>query len=367
MRAGDHRWLAWGALCILLAAGLTGCWDQRPVETRAAVTAIGIDPGKHPGLYRFTFVFPNVTTTTTSIATTPATQEFFHYTVSAANLADAFSAIQRRQSRVLYLGQIRLLALSTRVPSEVWRRFLQTAVQSGPMVLTFVVVGTSNAQSLVALVPPSEVVPELALYRTLTCDCQPFLVASRAWHVWVQMETPGITPIVPQVMVHEDNYVLRGIDLLAPGRPVTWPLADTWGWAYATGHVHEGTVTVNERGEPVTVGRILGHQDLSFHVLDGRIVLNDHLRYTGQLVAGGDALGNPITTDRTIERAVASRLLTMAQQAVKRAQASGTDPFGWHRDLHWTDASAASPGLSWRRWQVRLTVQFLLQNEGVLR
>ena len=369
MRSRRLRWVIRGVLGWCLVISLTGCWDQRPVETRAAVAALGIDPGAQPGDYRFTVVFPNVTTTATSIASTPTNQEYFHYTVSAPNLPDALAAIQRQQSRALYLGQIRLVAISTRLPTTVWRRLVQSTVQSGRMVLTFVVVGTPQAEALVTLAPPSEVVPELALYRTLTCQCQPFRITGRAWHLWVQMETPGMTPVVPQVERHADHYVLHGLTLLTPGRPVVWSPLDTWGWAYATGHVHEGLVTVHVQDDPVTVGRIHGHAVITFHVLGEHIVVDDHLQYTGQLVAGGDALGNPLATDRAVERAAALHVLAQVEHAVHQAQATGSDPFGWHRDLLWTDStvSARSLGESWRHWQVRVTVQFLLHNEGVLR
>ena len=354
-------------ILLTLCTTLVGCWDQRPVETRGAVAAIGVDPGSRPGVYRFTVVFPNVTTTASSLATTPSDQEFFHYTVQEPNLTAALAAVQRRQSRSLYLGQIRILALSTRLAPTVWGRVMRSAVQSGRMVLTFAVVGTPNAQALVSLSPHSEVVPELALYRALTCHCQPILVANRAWRVWAEMETPGVTPDVSHVGLQDAGFVIRGIDLVTPRAIMSWSLPQTWGWAYFTGHVNEGSLTVAVAGHLITVGRIRGRIQQSFTVVGHQIQMHNQLTYTGQLVSGGDALGNPLETDQRVDQAVAVRLLALCQQALATAEASAVDPFGWHRDLQWTHTDAGVCGDTWSCWRVTTAVHFRVRNEGILR
>ncbi|MDA8194879.1 MAG: hypothetical protein M0Z53_12910 [Thermaerobacter sp.] len=351
---------------------LSGCWDQRPVETRAAVVALGIDPGRSRSLFRYTFVFPNVTTTATSLAATPSSQEFFTVTVESQSLTGALSAAQQRQSRSLYLGQVRLIALSTRLPVTVWRNTLNSAVQSGRFVLTFWLVGTSHARRLVSLSPPSEVVPEVAVYRALSCHCQPIRWTQRAWRLWVQSQTPGITPWVPAVSTEGSRFLLHGLDVIGPTQVESWNRTQTGGWGYLTGRVRNGFLTMHQSGgQSYTVGQIHGRSALRIVTQAHGVDVQDSLRYTGVLEGNTVGSGWSGTFEHQAEMAAAHHILRLAVQAWQKARATHTDPFGWHRDWRWQDEAGAlrhpSATGSWQDWNIRVAVHFRIRNEGVVR
>lgn len=365
-----RRRIAWCGLLCSLGVLLGGCWDQRPVESRAAVSGIAIGPTGHPGWYRYTLVFPNVTTTPSSLATTPSSQQFYHLTVTAPTLGAALTAAQLQQSRLLYLGQVRVVALSARLPSAVWRTTLESLVQSGRFVLTFWLVGSRQPERVATLAPPSEVVPEVAVYRALSCHCQPLLWSDRAWRVWTRAVTPGTTAWAPNVDATGDHFALTGLDVLTPRGIVSWPWPATWGWGYLTGHVRDGTVTgQGAPGQsPWVLTRLHGSAHLTFATSPRGVTVTDVLQYRGTLATGGADAG---TGSGDVQRAATRQVTALAWGAIRRAQSEGVDPFGWHRDWGWTDAEAAAAhpswGRSWAAWKVQVRVTVAIANEGVLR
>ena len=357
----------WGLIIILLLLSASGCWDQRPVETRAAVTSIGVDPGHRPGLYRFTVVFPNVTTTAGTISTVPANQEYFHETVQAPSLLDAFQSIQRRQSRSLYLGQVRVLALSTHLAPQDWHTMLEEAAGAGKVVLTFVVVGTNNAHRLVTLIPPTEAVPELALYRALTCNCQPVKIPNRAWHVWDQMNTPGVTPIVIHVSVTRGVFSQDGLDLVTPHHIISWPFPTVVGWAYLLGRVRKGMVTIPVQRGTVIVARIHGTAHLSSHPQGSLVSAVDQLTYTGRLAGGHFPVRHLSQVEHQLTPIIARRILALCDNTWHQAQRIQADPFGWHRSLLWQNTTEGFRTLTtWKAWHVTFVVHFHIHSQGVL-
>lgn len=365
-----RRRMAWCGLLCSLGVLLGGCWDQRPVESRAAVSAIAIGPTRHPGWYRYTFVFPNVTTTPSSLATTPSSQQFYHLTVTAPTLGEALTAAQLRQSRLLYLGQVRIVALSVRLPSAVWRATLEDMVQSGRFVLTYWLVGSRQAERVATLAPPSEVVPEVAVYRALSCHCQPLLWSDRAWRVWTRTVTPGDTAWVPNVEAMGDHFTLTGLDMLTPHGVSVWAWPATWGWGYLTGHVQNGTLTGQGTSgqRPWVLTRLHGSTHLTFVSSPRGVTVTDVLQYRGTL-AGGGADAEP--GSRAVQEAAARQITALAWGAIRRARTERVDPFGWHRDWGWTDAEAAAThpswGRSWAAWHVQVRVTVAIANDGVLR
>lgn len=365
-----RRRIAWWGLLCSLGVLLGGCWDQRPVESRAAVSAMAVEPIRHPGWYRYTFVFPNVTTTPSSLATTPSSQQFYHLTVVAPTLGTALTDAQLRQSRLLYLGQVRVVALSVRLPARMWQATLEDMVQSGRFVMTYWLVGSRHPERVVTLAPASEVVPEVAVYRALSCHCQPLLWSDRAWRVWTHVVTPGDTAWVPNVAATGDHFALTGLDVLTPRGIAFWPWSATWGWGYLTAHVRNGTLTgvAGPGHSPWVLTRLHGTNHLTFTSSLRGVTVTDVLQYRGTLAGGGAEAG---TATRRVQREAARRIADMAWGAIRRAQAEGVDPFGWHRDWAWTDAEAAAAhpswGRTWAAWHVQVRVRVAIANEGVLR
>jgi hypothetical protein len=263
------------------------------VEDRAAVAAIGVDPTRTPGVERYTFTFPNVTTTTSSLASISSARQFFTISVAAANLLQALAKVQRRESRTLYLGQVRIVCLSSRLPTATWQQCLNLLADSGRFVLTTWVVAAPNAASLVAAAPPTEVVPEVALYNALACRCQALRWPGRAWRLWAEALTPGVSPATVLVESHGAAFILTQLIVVGATRLSVWNPEATAGWAYLTDHVLRDTVTVPLKPVPVVVTLIRGHSQIAFHRRGPDLIAHSTLWYSGVLVGvrgGADAV-----------------------------------------------------------------------------
>ena len=346
-------------------SGITGCWDEKPVEWRAVVASIGIDPTCQPGIERYTFTFPNVTLTTSSLSTTPANQEFYIITLRSRSLMSALSALEDRQSRSLYVGEVRVLVLSTRLAPHAWESALNAAADSGRFILTFWTVATPNAATLVRLVPPMEVVPEVALYRALNCKCQPIVWPGRAWRLWQESVTPGISPVVAEAVPEDDTFRLGPLTVLGK-KTWVWNSQASRGWAYLTSHIHRESMIVQVPQGRFTLGLIRGHARISFRFDRDTVRIVDRLSYFGSLTTNVP-LAHSVELDRALERVASSRIYADAEAAWHRALATSTDPMGWHRDAHWTDARIpTSPQPSWRGWSLTVIVHFTVRDDGVL-
>ncbi|NMP24096.1 hypothetical protein [Sulfobacillus harzensis] len=353
-------------LLITLMVSLTGCWDQHPVEFRAAVAAIAVDPTAKAGEYAFTFLFPNITVTATSIAETASNQQFYAIHVRAPTLVRAITSVQRRHSRSLYLGQIRVLYLSTQLPVSMWQQTLKESADSGRFVLTFWVVGAPKAGDALLVTPPTEVVPDVVLYRALNSRIQPDHWPGRAWRLWRDMVTPGVSPAVIDVHPHGDQIAIHQLAVIG-NHVVLWsPMAST-GWAYLTGRVIREAATVKVGGHSLTVGLIHGRTRLRVVKSSGQFVVKARLVYTGELVGNVSGAGDSIEEERQVEAAVVHHIQGQVLDAWHTALKTHTDPMGFHRLGNWENATIPADAHDWAHWALDLKVRFTLRDEGVLR
>ncbi len=352
-------------LGIVLVLVLTGCWDQRPVESRAAVAAIGIDPTPFRGIQRYTFMFPDSTITASSLSSTTRSQEFYPLSVTAPSLLLALKQLQAKQSRALYLGQVRIVAFSTALPASIWSQTMFDMADSARFVLTLWVVGTVDAQRLVELTPSSEVVPEVALYRALTCHCQPVQWPGRGWRIWDMAATPGVSIHAADVAVSSHAFAIHSL-LVVGHRVQPWSEPATTGWAYLTGHINHDLKAVTVGGAPVTVALIRGTSNLQIRGTPHHVVVTDDLHYSGVLIEGGATAGRT-PSDAAVERAVTTQIQHDIQAAWQASMHTGTDPMGWHRDATWVDQRWTSPVSDWKGWRLDPVVHFTLREEGILR
>ena len=365
------RWVRGTLATFLLGTSLTGCWDQHPVEFRAPVAGISVDPTREPDQYDFTFLFPNVTVTASSIATIPPSEQFYSISVQAPTLTKAIDSVQRRQSRALYLGQIRILCMSSRLPLKVWTSTLQQTADSGRFVMTFWVLTSPDARKALEITPPSEVVPDVALYRALNSRIQPVLWPGRGWRIWAEMATPGISPAVMEIhptgQPTGQQVALHQLAVLSPHGILLWSTTETDGWAYAVGRVQRTTETVMVGNQPDSVGLIRGHAQTRVVQTPNGVTVQLHLRCSGVVVGGMMGQGDSIAMDRQVEKRTADLIQQKVVAAWHEAVVTHTDPMGFHRLGHWSDANIDDNVANWSGWTLETQVRFTLREEGVLR
>ena len=361
------RWIRGTAAVLLLGATLTGCWDQHPVEFRAPVAVIAVDPTQTAGEYRFTFLFPNITITASSIESGGPSEQFFPITVRSKTLVEAVDEVQERQSRTLYLGQVRVMCLSSRLPASVWRDILEQSADSGRFVMTFWLVTSPDAQKTAEINPPTEVVPDVALYRALNSRVQPILWPGRGWRTWVDMSTPGVSPAVMEIHPAGRVFALDQLGVLSQKGIALWSLDASDGWAYATGRVHRETEVVVTDHEQTSVGSIRGHTSTRVEKTPHGVLVQLHVHCSGVVTSGFLGEGDSTGMDRQVEQSVAENIQEKILAAWHEALATHTDPMGFHRLGHWSNSHIDENPADWSGWTLETQVTFTLRDEGVLR
>lgn len=362
------RWV-WVLLGVM---GLsTGCWDQRTVASRAVVLAVAVDPGPRPGVWAWTFDLPRVTALSSStISSIVSANAYFSLTVLSGSYADALLKAQERVARDLYFGQMRILALSTQLPTAAWIHVVDTFNRTGLVRKTFYVVAAPNAAALFKAPLSADSEPSFLLQKLFTADSQPYVFKEQAWKIWDDIVTPGITAVVPVVEVTpQQTIVVNQLAVLSSPRVALWPRPVAAGWAYLTGHVTKATWTLSDqsvRGIGMTL--IRGKARWTIRRRGRQVEVSGTLTYRGILEEYPQRLGWEPSRLHHIERIVADGIVKAGLRTLKMAEADHIDPFGWHRNLLWQEGqeNVLRPleTVSWQGWHVRFAVRVSVLGQG---
>jgi hypothetical protein len=190
----------------------------------------------------------------------------------------------------------------------------------------------------------------------------------RGWRSWVQSVTPGVSWWAPNAITHDHSFALDGMDVWSRRRVVEWPMSVTWGWAYVMGRVRKATIEVHLAHRVVVIGQVRAQSRLRLRTASRRVDAVDTISAEGILVQGAIGLTEHRGTIAEIEHLAARQIARRALLVIKAADAAGVDPFGWHRELRWTESSAGrDAGTKWAGWHVHVKVRFRVRSEGVLR
>ncbi len=359
----------WGVTLGVLLLLLTGCWDQRPVEGRAVVEAVGVQPTRQPGVWQWTFVFPSPTESINTLGTSSPASEVYALAVQARTWTRALLAAQQETTRDLYFGQFRVLALSPRLPAAVWARLITTFNRSGRILKTFWIVDASPADLVVRTPPASEGTPLYGLFKLLACHCQPYLWGQRAWQAWDRLATPGVSLEVPVIRLNDQQLVRNpAMAVLGSKRLVEWSPMASAGWAYLTQHVVKGGLAVSVGSETIGLNRVRGTSHVAVAAIGSHRQVTVRLSYRGDLEDVPATVHLTPTEKATIAAAASHQILQWSQTAVRDAEQQQVDPFGWHRESAWALNTPGDPWpapVSWQDWSVHLRVRFRISGEGV--
>ncbi len=320
---------------------LTGCWDQRSVTDRSIVVALAVAPTSKPGLFTWTYVFPDVAVTVSSLPSIKPGDQYYFKTVTAASLAQSQSHVQQALSRGLFMGQLKVVAWASTMTTEQVTTLMNTLNHEGltPKVY-WVITGRSPLVKLF-YATPQEVVPGLYLSHFFNCSkCQQFELGRYGWQFWVDTETPGISPALPYATG------LSNINELAVygryGRPNIFNGDQTQGWAYLTARANKGTLTLPTQQGITTLSRIHGSKSVQVQLVGGALHVTETLKLTSTMsqIPAGVMLTQKylLHIQRLGEHAVIARCLA----AIRVANQTHTDPFGYARTWFWTNNRGAS-------------------------
>jgi spore germination protein KC len=316
-------------LLTALAVLLVGCGQVRAIEDRALILAVGIEPGRRNSL-RWTFVVPNVTVTASSISSLTPQNQVYAVTAEAPTWGEALRAAQEELSRDVYLGQLEVLAVDRRLGRAEVARVLDAINEDGLIPKSFWFLATDVPPSQVLTLPTvQEVVPRYfftTYFRCRTCHAVDF--ATFGWEWWDRHWTPGLTPVAPLAEKAPSGLEVTRIVVYRDGAtPLVFPREASEGYAVLKGRLVKGVLAGDVAGTPVVLERVATRATESCR-LEGDAVVARVRVVAHAILATGRPAFEVEKLDR-IARWAAAVLAQKASAAVRLADASRTDPFGY--------------------------------------
>ncbi|MBX6350268.1 MAG: Ger(x)C family spore germination protein [Clostridia bacterium] len=217
------------ALALASAALVTGCWDRLEIEDRAAVLAVGLDPGARPGYVRLTaqIGIPGRVPLGPAAggggggggATTGTRQTVFVTSAEGATVADAFEGLQAQLNDQIWLGQLHVLAVGEALARRGLAPYMDYFRRSPEVRRTvWLIVTRDAAASAMELAPSFARVPALFLSEMMdhavAMGRLPVVTLGAFWNTAAM---DGQTPIVPYVRAEGEHASLLGLAVL-PGQ-----------------------------------------------------------------------------------------------------------------------------------------------------
>ncbi|MHB1610462.1 MAG: Ger(x)C family spore germination protein [Sulfobacillus sp.] len=334
-----RRWARMIGGVLLLSLGLSGCWDQRSISQRAVVIAVGVSTH-----HEWTFIFPNVTTTVSSLASIKSSAQFYALSTQADSWSQARVRIQREASRQISLGDLQLLVVSTALTTEQVAGIVDAINLDGTIPASFWVAASKVSPTILLLQSsPQSVVPTFYLANYFDCyGCHAAPVGVREWQWWDRNGTPGVSPYLPVFIPSKNGASVRQLLVYRlHGNPRLMPREVTQGFEYLMGRVVNGSFPVMVDKKSYTVSRIRDHVHL-------KVVLHRHdvgaqIQISADGIISDTPVGNTVTqsTELLVGQATAHKILERCLVAIEWANQTQTDPFGYAKQAAWVDNQTA--------------------------
>lgn|GEM_PF-6300853 len=372
MRSGDRlrAGLALIAVCALLLTA--GCGDALPVEDRALVLALGIDPNRTSaaGDLDWTFVLPNATVTASSVGRQSPGTQVSGVRVTAPDLSTAMNALQDRLARKVYMGDLEVFAIGLATPSDRARAAISDLVQFGSVPDGYSVVATPDpATRLLSVVTTQDAIPRYFLTLYLNCSgCHRHDWRVRGWQWWAAAQTPGVVPHAVVLRPEAGSAVVAGeaVYPAGPGPALVMPPDAQDGLFLTMSRTTAAVVSGLAGRRRLSVSRLTGRARTTARLVGGRLEVSVRLHVRGVLTSqGGVAIPSGGAAQAALVHAaqvlVAQHMLDDVGAAFRWANREHCDPFGLTTQALLARprlAYALAPGSSvWFPIDVRMTVR----------
>ncbi len=211
-----RRKVAWFLTLLCTVTLLTGCWDDRPVEERGMVLMLGISPNAHHGVTLY-FEVPTASglTSLTSGGSSGSGSgpKFIVYRGQGDNFSDAFTNAQGKTNEDIYLGQLQVIALSTRLSPRAFTVIDATLARLGPMDKSADAVAVSGSMAkFMAFSPVGTSLPGLYLASLFACrHCQTAHLARTVWSREKRLWSPTTSVWVPLITTNATTFIVDRI------------------------------------------------------------------------------------------------------------------------------------------------------------
>lgn len=327
-------------LALPLLIGLTGCWDNQPLETRTLVLAMGFYPGPNPHMITVDFSFPtpsglSATVGGSSEGGTPSTP-FTYVSGSGYSLAQAFSAAQAKTARDLYLGHTVLLTFSTKLSPKRLSQMINSLTRIGTLDKTpFVTATSAPFDKVVSMKMRQAQFPALYFEQLFSCTtCTKLALGVRFWQMSERLATPGVDLVLPVLSPSKEGVAVREVALYRHTRFITFlSPAETDAYGIAAGLSHKSSIFMPKYWE-ADLNFLAGPSSVTVKKAGGHIKALVSLNLTATLESLSTRMESVRQLSKISRRAsaiIASQTLTL----LEKTQQLDVDPLGVGRTLSW--------------------------------
>jgi len=362
-----RRRIQWVVSLLLLTLVLTGCWDQRTIGQRETVLAIAVSAHDE-----WTFLFPNVITSVTNLASISSAQQYYALSTRADSWPQAELQIQREASHHVSLGDLEILLLSHRLTTGAVAQIVNSINMDGAIPASFwVAVSLVSPQTLLLQNSPQAVVPSYYLSGYFNCyGCHGAILGVPEWEWWARESTPGISPILPVFASAPNGASIHQMAVYPThGKPWLMSPTVTQGYNYLMGHVVKGSISIPVAGGSYVMSHIHDTTHLSLKLTQNAVDATIHITATGNMIQA--PIGTPVTraTELLVGNAMGNAILDKSLLAIQWANATHTDPFGYAKRAAWLDNRMAleipTTELTSLPIHATIIVRGIVQGEGV--
>lgn len=363
--------LAWLLSILCVVTLLTGCWDDRPVEERGMVLMLGVAPAAHRGLTLY-FEVPTASgltgLTKGGSSGSSSSPPFVVYRGQGSNFTDAYTNAQGQTNEDLYLGQVQVIALSTRLSSGQFALTDATFARLGPLDKSADAVAVSGSMAkFMDFAPTGTSLPGLYLSSLFSCHhCQTAHLARTVWSREKRLWSPTSSVWVPEISIAGSTFEVDRMVVYHGYRPamVLTP-RQTWDAGLLMGITAKAPLSVPIPG--ATIGVRAVHASPRFKTQsmpDGKILIHVTLRVIGTLdsVPANMVITTPLLHQIEDKGAilVSHRLLAILVALQKK----GANPIGFGRRYAWFHQDFASWPSLYRHAEMSVTVHIHIHQLG---
>src|SRR5579875_3066791 len=273
-----RRMLGLFASVLLLAGGLTGCWDNRPIDQRSFVLIMGVWPaGKHN--VELALQIPTAQGLTSlqgaGFGGGSLGAPSYVLTARAPTMLGALAEAEGQSDRDIYLGQVVLVVVSTRLSPIQFRGVMNTLMRLGPFdKIAYMAATNLSAAQFMKAQSVETAQPALYFLSLFSCSrCTPVNMSRTVWDTEQAVATPGEGLALPLVGGTQNGYRIDRLVLYEDDRPaVVLTPRETAMLSFAMNRTSKAVVSLPASGGvPISVRSVDAKARSSTRLVHGRL------------------------------------------------------------------------------------------------
>lgn len=326
-------------MCTPLILNITGCWNQRELNSLAIVMGLGIDKAQEPNQIQVTAQIANPKALKSSSLGGPDSQAFWNIQNTGDTLFSILRDFTHESNRKLYFPHIQVLILGRNYAEEGIQKELDFFARDHETRLNiWLVVSEGNARDVLNIKPVIDRIPAINISKLLDDqDPNSQTSTSQLNDFLSDLISPTTAPTAPLVEIirkgGNESLQVKGTAVFKGDKLVgELNKYETRGLLWARDEVKSGIIDVEcpECGSKVSLEIIDSKTKVSAEIVDNQVVMKVYIQEKGALAAQYCA-ENLRTKEKVaaIERNKAAAIQDEVLAAFKKAQEFNADIFGF--------------------------------------